>query len=103
MVSFPIILNRDNTNCIVTRNNKGINIITNIIYDDINIINHNNKNNNNNNNKIIIINRDITNFGDNFKIKYIDYYHYTCTQNILFMFTITCIKSTLFISYLLTA
>ena len=51
MVLFAIFFNRDNTNCIITRNSKGNNIITNTIYDDIN-----------NNNNDIIINRDITNF-----------------------------------------
>ena len=48
MVLFPIILNMDSTNCIVTRNSRGNNIITNTIYDDI-------INNNNNNNKILLL------------------------------------------------
>ena len=63
MVLFPIILNMDSTNCIVTRNSRGSNIITNTIYDNIN------NNNNNDSNKILLLVGIITIFGDNFKIK----------------------------------
>ena len=72
MILFPIILNMDSTNCIVTRNSRGSNIITNTIYDNINNINRNNNNNtttNDNSNKVLLLEWIIKNFGDNFKIK----------------------------------
>ena len=68
----------DNTNCIVTRNSRGNNVITNTVYDDINNINHNNKNNNNNKNILLLVG--ISHILVIISIqKYIDHYHYTCT------------------------